>query len=75
MAEILARRVGRHVARLRNARDIRQADLARMAGVDRSGLSQIENGRYAGLALDTLEKICTALHVSVKEFFDSMPGG
>ena len=74
MADTLARRVGRHLAKLRGAQGLRQIDVAGKSGVTRASLSLIENGRYAGLALDTMERICAALSLTVKEFFDSLPG-
>lgn len=72
MAEILARRIGRHLARLRTAQELNQAVVADRSGVTRANLSRIENGRYPGLAIDTLERICRALSLSVEEFFESL---
>lgn len=70
----LEKRVGHHIRKLRMGRNVSQQRLADDCGLARKNLSFIENGRYPGLALNTLERICLALNVSVKEFFDSMPG-
>ena len=73
MAVILAIRVGRHLARLRDASKLRQVDVAAITGISQVELSRIENGKYPGLGIDTLERLCRALNVTVKEFFASLP--
>ena len=74
MAELLVKRVGRHIAKVRAANGLRQVDISGLTELSQPIISEIENGRFRGLALNTLEKICLALNMSVKEFFDSMPG-
>lgn len=70
----LEKRVGHHIRNLRLAQNLSQQSLADACDLARNNLSFIENGRFPGVALNTLERICLALNVSVKEFFDSMPG-
>lgn len=45
-----------------------QTDFAKMIGMDRSYLSQIENGKLTP-SIPTLEKIARGLNKSLKDFF------
>lgn len=74
MEDTLARRIGRQLAKLRRARGWNQEEFARACDKTRGYISDVELGRYGNLGIDTLEELCIALSLSVKEFFDSMPG-
>ena len=62
--ELALGRLGEGLARLRQERGLSQADLARVAGVSPSAVSQAEAGRR-GLSLDTLLVISQELEVSI----------
>ena len=66
--EFVCREVGANVGRLRNERDISQAQLARMIGVNRPNLCNFENGRQ-NVSIDYLVKIAEGLDVPLVEFF------
>lgn len=74
MPESLAKRIGRHIAVLRQARNMTQYDLAAAAGISRSWLSSFELGTHPNLGMANFERICLALDMTVKEFFESLPG-
>jgi len=58
--EQLTRNLGRHLARYRIARNLKQSDLAEAAGIDRSTLSRLEQGRGT---IDTLARVLAALDI------------
>ena len=59
-------RLAEGLRRLRQERHLSQADLARLAGVSPSAISQAESG-YRGLALDTLLTLAEALGISLDD--------
>lgn len=59
-------RVGAGLRRVRSERRLSQADLARLAGVSPSAISQAEAG-HRGLALDTLLTLAEALEVGLDD--------
>jgi len=63
---------------LRTARGMSQEDLAEVAGIDRSFISDTENGKY-GISIDKLESLAEALGVAPWERdcqkFRVRPGG
>ncbi|MDZ4844189.1 MAG: helix-turn-helix transcriptional regulator [Chitinophagales bacterium] len=54
---------------LREASSMSQKDLAYAANLDRSYIASIENGQR-NVSIVNIEKIATALNVTVKEFFN-----
>ena len=67
-------RLGEGLRRIRRARHLNQADLARLAGVSPSAISQAESG-YRGLALDTLLTLAEALGVSLDDLLGRKTDG
>jgi XRE family transcriptional regulator, regulator of sulfur utilization len=63
-------RVGEGLTRLRRARGLTQAQLARLAGVTPAAISQAESGRRS-LSLDTLLPLCERLGIGL----DDLLGG
>jgi transcriptional regulator with XRE-family HTH domain len=59
-------RLGGGLRRLRRERHLNQADLARLAGVSPSAISQAESG-HRGLALDTLLTLAEALGIGLDD--------
>jgi transcriptional regulator with XRE-family HTH domain len=62
-------KIGLRIKSIRNKNGISQNDLAFYAGLDRSYLAGVENGKR-NISIINLEKIATALEMSVKNFFD-----
>jgi DNA-binding XRE family transcriptional regulator len=58
--------VGRKIRKMRNAKGLTQAELARAAGMVRPNLSRIEAGKHRP-SLATLERIAAALKVPVAD--------
>lgn len=67
-------RLGRGLERVRRERNLHQSDLARLAGVTPSAISQAEAGRR-GLSLDTLLVLSERLGMGLDELLASAPTG
>ena len=65
-------RLGRGLERVRRERNISQSELARLAGVTPSAISQAEAGRR-GLSLDTLLLLSERLGIGLDELLASAP--
>lgn len=65
-------RLARGLERVRHDRDLTQTDLARLAGVSASAISQAEAGRR-GLSIDTLLLLADRLGVTVDEMLTVAP--
>jgi transcriptional regulator with XRE-family HTH domain len=63
-------KVGGRIRELRHKLDISQEALGNKAGVDRTYVTDVENGRR-NISVEVLEKLIVALEVSFQEFFDS----
>jgi transcriptional regulator with XRE-family HTH domain len=55
--------VARNLKALRDVRSVSQEELAAVAGIDRSYISDLENGKY-GLSIDKLENLAMALGIA-----------
>lgn len=66
----IKQKVGTRVRELRKQLSLSQEALAYKAEVDRTYMTDVENGRR-NVSLEILEKIIGALEVSVAEFFNS----
>lgn len=62
--------IGKRINELRTIRNIKSGDLAKEVGISPTFLSYLENGTK-NPSLDTLQKICNALDVTLGEFFSS----
>lgn len=58
--------IGRNISQLRKGQKLSQEDLSRMAEIDRSYLSEIENG-HKNPSVRTIIKISRALNVGVDD--------
>ena len=67
-------RLGRGLERVRRERNLSQTDLARLAGVTQSAISQAEAGRR-GLSLDTLLVLSERLNMGIDDLLASAPVG
>jgi len=61
--------IGKNIAKFRKVKGFTQEDLAGAAEIDRSYLSEIENG-HKNLSVTMLLKISEALDIDVNEFFE-----
>ena len=61
--------VGKRVKELRNSLGISQEELADLAGLDRTYITSVECGKR-NISIVNIEKLATALNVSIKEFFN-----
>ena len=58
--------IGINIRKLRNSKKLSQEELAFEAGIDRSYLSEIENG-YKNLSVTMLAQIAAALKVDIND--------
>jgi transcriptional regulator with XRE-family HTH domain len=65
----LGKQIGKKIAALRKKQGLTQEDLAGAAEIDRSFLSEIENG-HKNLSVETLKKIADALGVKASKLLD-----
>lgn len=63
-------KVGQRIRQLRKELDISQEALALKAEVDRTYVTDVENGRR-NVSVEILERLIAALEVSIAEFFTS----
>lgn len=62
--------IGERIKYLRNTLlNVSQEDFAKKTGLDRTYMSKIEAGKQ-NLTLETLNKICEGLGITMKELFD-----
>lgn len=62
-------KIGQRIKELREQTNMSQKDLAYAADLDRSYIASIENGQR-NVSIINIEKIATALNVTLKEFFN-----
>ncbi len=64
--------IGEKLRTLRKAAKLTERKLAELAGVSQSAISEIEHGKKSP-TLDTLLKLCSALGISIADFFSDQP--
>jgi transcriptional regulator with XRE-family HTH domain len=64
-------KIGLRIRQLRELLSMSQKDLAYSADLDRSYIASIENGSR-NVSIVNIEKIATALNVTLKEFFNDV---
>ena len=62
-------KIGQRIKELREATNMSQKDLSFTADLDRSYIASVENGQR-NISIINIEKIATALGVTLKEFFN-----
>jgi transcriptional regulator with XRE-family HTH domain len=62
-------KIGQRIKHLRDISSMSQKDLAYSADLDRSYIASVENGSR-NISIVNIEKIATALNVTLKIFFD-----
>jgi len=63
-------KVGQRIKELRNEIGISQEALANKADIDRTYVTDVENGRR-NISIENLEKLVDALQIPFKDFFSS----
>jgi len=63
-------KIGLRIKELRKNNNLTQERLAFLASIDRTYMNSVENGKR-NISIINLEKICIALKISLKEFFNS----
>jgi transcriptional regulator with XRE-family HTH domain len=63
-------KIGQRIRELRKELEISQESLAYKAEVDRTYITDVENGRR-NVSVEILEKIIKALEISIFEFFNA----
>ena len=63
-------KIGQRIKELRKVLELSQESLAYKAEVDRTYVTDVENGRR-NVSIEILERIIKALDVSIAEFFNS----
>ncbi|MDB5222142.1 MAG: helix-turn-helix transcriptional regulator [Chitinophagaceae bacterium] len=66
----LTEKIGKRITELRKAKKISQQKFSYEADIERSFLTHIEKGRK-NISVGTLQRITSALQISLKDFFDS----
>ena len=64
------KRIGIRIKQLRAKTDLSQERLAMQAGLDRTYINSVENGRR-NISINSLHKIASALGASLQDFFKS----
>lgn len=59
------KKIGGMIAEIRKSKGLTQEELSKMAGLDRTNIAKIENGKYS-VGVDVIGKICKALDVKIK---------
>ena len=62
--------VGNRIRELRKTLGISQEKLAEIAGIDRTYLASVENGKR-NISIVNIEKIIVALNVTISDFFST----
>jgi len=62
-------KIGQRIKELREVSSMSQKDLSYTADLDRSYIASVENGQR-NISIMNIEKIATALNVTLKEFFN-----
>jgi len=63
-------KVGQRIRELRRQQELSQEALANKSEVDRTYMTDVENGRR-NVSIEVLERIVAALEISIAEFFDT----
>jgi len=62
------KKLGEHIKRVRESKDITAAELARRCFMDKPNIHKLENGKFNPSAF-YLAKICKGLEISLQELF------
>lgn len=66
---MILKKLGERIKQLRKEAGISQEKLAELAGLDRTYINSVENGKR-NISIINMEKICIALEISLSDFFN-----
>lgn len=66
----IKQKIGLRIKEMRGLKNMSQEEVANTADMGRSFMTHIESGRR-NISVETLQRILTALGISLKDFFDS----
>lgn len=66
----IKQKIGERIKEVRVEKKLSQEAVAYQAGIERSFMTHIENGRR-NVSVETLEKVLTGLEISFSDFFNS----
>lgn len=66
----IKQKIGERIKEVRVEKKLSQEAVALNAGIERSFMTHIENGRR-NVSVETLEKVLTGLEISFSDFFNS----
>ncbi len=66
---MIKQKLGLRIKELRKKQSLSQEELADIAGLDRTYINSVENGKR-NISLINIEKIANAFGLSLKDFFD-----
>lgn len=67
---LIQEKIGQRIVQLRNAKKLSQQKFAYEADMERTYLNHVEKGRK-NISVKTLDKILSALNISLKDFFNN----
>lgn len=67
---MILKKLGERIKQLRKEAGISQEKLAELAGLDRTYVNSVENGKR-NISIINMEKICIALEISLSDFFNT----
>lgn len=62
-----------HLSRIMGEKRISIAELSRMTGLHRNGITKLYNEDTDGVKFDTLDKICESLEVRIQDIIEHIP--
>lgn len=69
-SEIINLKVGQRIRNLRKESGLTQEKLSELSGVDYKHIQLLEGKNPTAIKIDTLEKICQGLNISLAVFFE-----
>lgn len=67
--EDIKKLIGMRIKELRLDKKLSQEKLANIAGLDRTYVTQVENGKR-NISIENIKKICDALEITIAYFFN-----
>lgn len=63
-----------HLSRILGERRITQKKLSEMTGISQNSITKIYHEKVKGIDFNSIEKICTALDIEIKDLLEIVPG-
>ena len=62
-----------HLSRIMGEQKLNIADVSKLTGLHRNGLSKLYNEDTDGIKFETLEKLCTKLNCEISDLLEIIP--